>query len=71
MPKPPVVIPLGLIYQGYTPDTTDEQARAAHLRRYGKPPAELHRTPVLVLTGPILMPGHVALTTAPGAFRLN
>ena len=38
---------------GLTLDATDEHARAAFLRRYGYPAAEIHRGKVLVYAGPI------------------
>ena len=40
-------------YQGYTPDTTDEEARALFAAKYGHPPAEVLRNAGAVLAGPI------------------
>ena len=40
-------------YQGYTPDTTDDQARQQFERKYGRPPAEVLRNKGAVLAGPI------------------
>ena len=65
------IIPLGLTYLGHTPSTSDDQAQADHVRRYGQLPMCLHRLPAIVLTGPIIIPGQITLTTRPGTFRLN
>ncbi|RLC85665.1 MAG: hypothetical protein DRI79_11090 [Chloroflexi bacterium] len=40
-------------WQGYTPDTTDDQARRWFERKYGYPPAQVLRNAGAVLAGPI------------------
>ena len=45
-------------WQGYTPDTTDDQARRWFERKYGYPPAQVLRNAGAVLAGPIGDNGH-------------
>jgi len=45
-------------WQGYTPDTTDDQARQWFERKYGYPPAQVLRNAGAVLAGPIGGNGH-------------
>lgn len=41
-------------WRGFSPDTTDEEARAAFVARFGREPARIVRARNLVLAGPIL-----------------
>lgn len=43
----------GQWYKGFSPDTTDEEARAAFTRQFGHAPEEIIRTKGAVLAGPI------------------
>ncbi len=45
-------------WQGYTPDTTDDQARRWFERKYGYPPVRIFRNAGAVLAGPIGGNGH-------------
>lgn len=40
-------------WRGYTPDTTDAEARAAFVARFGREPARIVRERGIVLAGPI------------------
>jgi hypothetical protein len=40
-------------YRGFTPDTTDDAARAAFEERFGYPAGEVVRTEGAVLAGPV------------------
>jgi hypothetical protein len=40
-------------WQGYTAAATDDQARAAFAKKFGRNPQELHRSPGCVLAGPL------------------
>lgn len=45
------------VYQGYTLDTTDAEAIAAFIGKFGVPPREVKRTGGCILVGPILLLG--------------
>ena len=45
---------VGPLWQAYTVDTTNEQARAAFVQKRGYEPETIRRTLVLVLAGPII-----------------
>ncbi len=47
-------------WQGYTPDTTETQARRWFEHKYGYPPAQILRSAGAVLAGPIGRNGHRA-----------
>ena len=70
-PKPPRVIPLGLIYQGYSPDTTEAEAREKFEKKYGHAPHEVYINKVLVWAGPVIMPGRLAVVTSVTLSQLN
>lgn len=40
-------------WQGYTPDTPDDEGRRLFAARYGRPPARVWRRPGLLLAGPV------------------
>jgi hypothetical protein len=40
-------------WQGFTPDTTDDEGRRLFAARYGRPPARVWRRPGLLLAGPV------------------
>lgn len=40
-------------WRGFTPDTTDDEARRLFAARYGRPPARVWRRPGLLLAGPL------------------
>lgn len=42
-----------VVWRGYTPDTTDDEARRLFTARYGRPPAKVKRSPGLLLAGPL------------------
>lgn len=43
----------GKTWQGYSAATTDQAARVAFVKRYGREPAELNRSGGGVLAGPL------------------
>lgn len=43
----------GASWQGYAVAVTDDQARAAFIKRYGRPPARVIRSKGSVLAGPL------------------
>lgn len=40
-------------YRGFTPDTSDDEARAAFVARFGVAPARILRQRTVVLVGPV------------------
>lgn len=40
-------------WQGFTPDTPDDEGRRLFAARYGRPPARVWRRPGLLLAGPV------------------